>query len=84
MKLLVDANLSPAVADGLVGAGFEATHVATLGLLTVSDDEIFDRAAHDGFVVVTADSDFGMLLARRRRSGPVGRAPSASRRASAC
>lgn len=70
MKLLVDANLSPTVAEGLINAGFEATHVAALGLLTASDEEIFDHAAGGGFVVVTADSDFGMLLARRRAAGP--------------
>jgi predicted nuclease of predicted toxin-antitoxin system len=70
MKLLVDANLSPMVAEGLIDAGFDATHVAALGLLTASDEEIFDRAARDGLVVVTADSDFGMLLARRRATSP--------------
>ena len=31
---------------------------------------IFDRAVEDGFVVVTADSDFGMLLALRRAASP--------------
>jgi predicted nuclease of predicted toxin-antitoxin system len=66
MKLLVDANLSPKVAEGLRAAGFEAVHVADLGLVTASDDEIFDRATAEGFTVVTADSDFGMLLALRR------------------
>jgi predicted nuclease of predicted toxin-antitoxin system len=70
MRLLVDANLSPTVAEGLIGAGFEATHVAALGLLTASDEEIFDHASRADFVVVTADSDFGMLLAHRRAGGP--------------
>lgn len=38
--------------------------------MTAPDDEIFDRAASDGYVVVTADSDFGMLLALRRVTSP--------------
>jgi predicted nuclease of predicted toxin-antitoxin system len=70
MKLLVDANLSPRVVAGLQGAGFEAVHVGDLGLLTATDEEIFDRAVTDGLVVVTADSDFGMLLALRRTTSP--------------
>ena len=32
--------------------------------------EIFDRAAADGLSVITADSDFGMLLAMRRATSP--------------
>lgn len=70
MKLLIDANLSPKVAEGLREAGFDAVHVTDLDLLTASDDAIFDRAVEDGYVVVTADSDFGMLLALRRATSP--------------
>jgi predicted nuclease of predicted toxin-antitoxin system len=70
MKLLVDANLSPRVAEGLRSAGFDAVHVADLGLLTAEDDEIFDRAIEDGRVVITADGDFGTMLALRRVANP--------------
>ena len=70
MKLLIDANLSPRVAALLVGAGYAATHVGALGLLTATDDAIFDRAVADKFVIVTADSDFPMLLALRRATSP--------------
>jgi predicted nuclease of predicted toxin-antitoxin system len=70
MRLLVDANLSPAVADGLRKAGVDAVHVVDLDLLTASDDDIFDRAVADGLTVVTADSDYGMLLALRRATNP--------------
>lgn len=70
MKLLLDANLSPRVADGLRAAGFDATHVGDVDLLTASDDAIFDHAARNASVVVTADSDFGALLARRRSTSP--------------
>jgi predicted nuclease of predicted toxin-antitoxin system len=70
MKLLLDANLSPKVAEGLRQAGFDAIHVEDLDLLTATDDEIFDRSVEDQFVVITADSDFGMLLALRRATSP--------------
>ncbi|MGH9243626.1 MAG: DUF5615 family PIN-like protein [Acidimicrobiales bacterium] len=70
MKLLIDANLAPRVADGLQAAGFDAIHVVDLDLVAATDDEIFDRADMDGFTVVTADSDFGMLLALRRATSP--------------
>lgn len=38
--------------------------------MTATDDEIFDRATSEGFTVVTADSDFGALLAMRRTTSP--------------
>jgi predicted nuclease of predicted toxin-antitoxin system len=44
--------------------------VVDLGLLTATDEEIFDRAAKDSLTVVTADSDFGMMLAMRRATSP--------------
>jgi predicted nuclease of predicted toxin-antitoxin system len=70
MRLLIDANLSPRVARGLNDAGLDATHVADVDLLTADDEQIFDHAISHGFVIVTADSDFGMLLALRRAASP--------------
>jgi predicted nuclease of predicted toxin-antitoxin system len=70
MRLLLDANLAPRIADELRTAGFDAAHVVDLGLQHALDDAIFDRAVTDGLTVVTADSDFGMLLALRRSASP--------------
>ncbi|MDZ7680022.1 MAG: DUF5615 family PIN-like protein [Acidimicrobiales bacterium] len=70
MKLLIDANLSPRVASKLRETGFDAAHVADLELLEASDDEIFDQAVAEERTVVTADSDFGALLALRRSASP--------------
>jgi predicted nuclease of predicted toxin-antitoxin system len=39
-------------------------------VLTADDSEIFDHAIDHDFVVVTADSDFGMLLALRGTRSP--------------
>ncbi len=70
MKLLVDSNLSPRVAEAMRSAGFDAAHVEDLALGIATDEEIFDRSTAEGFTVVTADSDFGMLLALRRTTSP--------------
>ncbi len=70
MRYLVDANLSPDVVQALIAAGYDATHVGDHGLLVATDDEIFDWAAANEAVVVTADSDFAMLLATRRAQTP--------------
>jgi predicted nuclease of predicted toxin-antitoxin system len=63
MKLLLDANLSPRVAAILSTAGHAATHVADIGMLAASDKEILRRAAGDESIIVTADTDFSMMLA---------------------
>lgn len=70
MRLLLDANLSPALVPVLTAAGFDVVHVADLDLLRADDDTIFDRASADGLVVVTADSDFVTMLALRRATSP--------------
>jgi predicted nuclease of predicted toxin-antitoxin system len=70
VKLLIDANLSPRVAIALGEAGFDVAHVSESGLLKASDHEILDRALAEGRAVVTADSDFGALLALRRTASP--------------
>jgi len=44
--------------------------VSDVDLLTAEDDAIFEWAADHDHVVVTADSDFGILLAVRRTSSP--------------
>ncbi len=70
MKFLLDANLSPALVEQLGRAGHTAVHVADLDMLAATDDAILDRASSDGFVLITADSDFPMLLALRRETTP--------------
>lgn len=50
MRFLIDANLSPRVAEGLRSAGYDAVHVAGFNMVTATDDEIFDRAVIDDLV----------------------------------
>ncbi len=70
MKFLIDNALSPTVALELNRAGHDALHVRDLGMHAASDEEIFERAAQDDRVVVSADTDFGTLLAIRKQTKP--------------
>jgi predicted nuclease of predicted toxin-antitoxin system len=70
MRLLLDANLSPGLASALVEAGYQAEHVSDVGLASATDDLIFEYAAANALVVVTADTDFSMMLALRRAATP--------------
>lgn len=70
MKLLVDNALSPLVAQKLHDAGYDAIHVRDLGLATAPDEALFDLAFKEERIILTADTDFGTLLALRQVKKP--------------
>jgi predicted nuclease of predicted toxin-antitoxin system len=62
-RLLLDANLSPALAQALRWRGHDAVHVNDVGLGHAPDPVIFKAAGAARRAVVTHDSDFLQLLA---------------------
>jgi predicted nuclease of predicted toxin-antitoxin system len=70
VRLLVDQNLPPRLCSLLTDAGHDAVHVRDLGLASAPDAEILDLAADQGRTIISADTDFGALLAQRRSTRP--------------
>lgn len=70
MRFLIDNALSPTLVEPLRDLGHDAVHVGTLGLAGATDEELFDLASNDDRVIVSADTDFGTLLAKRTAAKP--------------
>lgn len=70
MKFLIDNALSPVIAERLTAAGHDAVHLCDYSMQAGTDAEVPTRAEQEGRVVVSADTDFGTLLAARRTRSP--------------
>jgi len=70
VRFLVDNALSPSLSEQLKDAGHDSAHVRDYGMQAAADEEIFVRAQQEQRIVVSADTDFGTLLATRRENAP--------------
>lgn len=64
MRFHLDQNQSPLLAGHLNNAGHDAIHVRDIGLRQAADSEILSWAKRERRVVISADTDFGELLAK--------------------
>jgi predicted nuclease of predicted toxin-antitoxin system len=70
VRFLVDECLSPTLAANLRHAGHDAVHIVDLGKCGVPDTVVMQVARLQRRVLLSADTDFGELLARSNDDGP--------------
>lgn len=70
LRFLIDNGISPAVAQSLQFAGYDAVHVGSLGLARASDETLFELAQSEHRAIISVDTDFGTLLANRQNAFP--------------
>ena len=70
MRFLVDNPVSPLVAEMLRKAGHDAVHVRDYALQSAADIIIFERASKENRIIISADTDFGFLVARSKKRKP--------------
>jgi predicted nuclease of predicted toxin-antitoxin system len=70
MRLLLDNNLSPKLVGLLTAAGHDVTHVSDQGMASADDSSVLALATETHRVLISADTDFGTLLARTHATAP--------------
>ncbi len=67
MKFLIDHQLPPALAAFFRARGYPCQHLLEVGMASSSDEEIYQYAMSNQYIIVTKDEDF-LYLSRRQDS----------------
>ena len=70
MRILVDQCLSPDFAAALTSAGHDVVHVRDFGMERAPDAEVLELARAQDRSLVSADTDFGTILAQTSAARP--------------
>ena len=70
MRFLLDENLSPLLVELLADIGHDAVHVRSIGMHSATDNAVLERAVAEERILISADTDFGDLLAVSNAPGP--------------
>ena len=70
MRFLIDMALSPKTVKFLQELGHEAVRANELGMAKSKDRKLLEHAAANDMVVITADLDFGDILAYTKYKKP--------------
>jgi predicted nuclease of predicted toxin-antitoxin system len=70
MRLLLDHNLSPKLVPLLAEAGHDVIHVRDHGMAAAADRDVLSVAVQADRVLISADTDFGTLLASTHAAEP--------------
>jgi predicted nuclease of predicted toxin-antitoxin system len=70
MRFLGDNALSPLVARELKRLGHDAVHVRDWKLAAADDEDILQKAIETDRIILSADTDFGFILAKRQACKP--------------
>ena len=70
MKFRIDNALSPVFAKKLGEYGHDVIHVRDINMHKCSDEEIFEFSKKEDRIIVSADTDFGTILALRNEAFP--------------
>ena len=70
MKLLIDMNLSPQLAEMLRQENYQCKHWSQVGNPKAKDTIIMNWAKEQSYIVITHDLDFGTILAATGFNSP--------------